>query len=79
MTLYDYKRKYTLKFPCCGKGNFTLCLKLVINIIGYTLIIILGILIFVFAVAIFANYVEPIIELMIEYIDIVGEVLDMIL
>ena len=79
MTLYDYKRKYTLKFPCCGKGNFTLCLKLVINIIGYTLIIILGILIFVFAVAIFAEYVGPIIELMIEYIDIVGEVLDMIL
>ena len=42
MTLYDYKKKYVLKFPCCKKGNMTLCFKIVFLIIGWSIVIILG-------------------------------------
>ena len=35
MTLYDYKKKYRLKFPCCKKGNMNLCFKIIFLIIGF--------------------------------------------
>ena len=42
MTLYDYKKKYRLKFPCCKKGNMTLCFKIIFLIIGWSIVIIVG-------------------------------------
>ena len=39
MTLYDYKKKYVLKFPCCKKGNMSLCFKICFLIIGWAIVI----------------------------------------
>ena len=79
MALYDYKKKCSFKFPCCGKGNFSLCLKLSIYIIGYLLVIILGIVILINAHAFFSDYVTPLVEFLVENIDVVVKILDMIL
>ena len=79
MTLYDYKRKYELKFPCCGKGNFTLCIKLVILIIGYIFIIAFGIVDVIGILGLFAEYIVPIIEIINDNLDVVGFILDLVL
>ena len=79
MTLYDYKRKYELKFPCCGKGNFTLCIKLVILIIGYIFIIAFGIVDVIGILGLFAQYIVPIIEIINDNLDVVGFILDLVL
>ena len=42
MALYDYKIDYVLKFPCCKKGNMTLCIKIGFLVISWAFIIIYG-------------------------------------
>ena len=79
MTLYDYKRNYVLKFPCCGKGNMTLCFKIILLIFGWILVIILGIFVLVGAIAIIAKYLLPIFEFANENLDIVAFVIDLII
>lgn len=79
MTLYDYKRNYVLKFPCCGKGNMTLCFKIILLIFGWILVIILGIFDLVGAIAIIAKYLLPIFEFANENLDIVAFVIDLII
>lgn len=79
MSLYDYKKEYKMKFPCCKKGNFSLCLKLCVNIVGYLLIIILGIIIFVFGISFLVLYILPLVEFIIDQFDLVVEILDLVL
>ena len=43
MTLYDYKKEYVLKFPCCGKGNMSCCCRVIFLIISWFIIILIGI------------------------------------
>lgn len=43
MILYEYKKNYEKKFPCCQKGNMTLCIKIVLLLIGWLIILSLGI------------------------------------
>ena len=60
MTLYDYKKKYEIKFPCCKKGNMSLCIKIVFLIIGWFVIILLGIVLSTSIFRIFSTYISAI-------------------
>ena len=60
MTLYDYKKKYEIKFPCCKKGNMSLCIKIVFLIIGWFVIILLGIVLSISIFNIFSTYISAI-------------------
>ena len=60
MTLYDYKKKYEIKFPCCKKGNMSLCIKIVFLIIGWFVIIVLGIVLSISIFRIFSTYISAI-------------------
>ena len=75
MALYDYKRKSPMKFPCCKKGNFSLFLKIIINFILYFIIVILGIFIALGVTALIIKYIKPIVDYLVEHLDIVGIIL----
>ena len=47
VALYDYKKKYEIKYPCCKKKDCSFCLKIFINVIGYFLITVFGTIVFV--------------------------------
>ena len=79
MTLYDYKRQYKLHFPFCKRGDFSLCIKLCVNIIGYILIVILGIVLFIEVLSIFVDYIQPLIEFVIDQFDLVVQIMDLVL
>ena len=76
MALYDYKRKSPMKFPCCNKGNFSLFIKIIVNFILYFIIVILGIFILIYVAGLAIKYIAPIVQLMIEHLDIVGIILN---
>ena len=79
MSLYDYKKKYKIHFPFCKRGDFSLCLKLVINIVGYILIIILGVILFFGVLALFVEYIQPLVEFVIDQFDLVVEIMDLVM
>lgn len=79
MSLYDYKKKYKIHFPFCKRGDFSLCLKLVINIVGYILIIILGVILFFGVLALFVEYIQPLVEFIIDQFDLVVEIMDLVM
>ena len=75
MVLYDYKKKKEIHCCCCKKKDFSLCVKLTINIIGYLIIILLGLIVFFIALYIFAFYIYPILVILYENFDLVLEAL----
>ena len=77
MTLYDYKKKYVLKFPCCKKGNMSLCFKICFLIIGWAIVIAIGIADFFQFIVIFGDFIEIIIKLLIKYFDTIVDILDL--
>ena len=79
MTLYDYKRQYVLKFPCCKKGNMTLCFKIVTLIIGWFIVIILGLVIMLGVGTLIEGIIYPLVEFIVDNMDIVIEVIDLVL
>ena len=79
MTLYDYKRKAPMKFPCCKKGNFNLCLKICINIILYLIIVILGIFILYYLDILLSAFILPIVNGLADNFDVVMAIINEIL
>ena len=65
MTLYDYKKKYKLKFPCCKKGDMTLCFKIVFLIVGWLIVIIMGSAIIAELIILYNDYIKDIANLII--------------
>ena len=79
MALYDYKRKYKVTFPFCRKGDMSACLKITLNIFGYFIIAIFGLIIFLYATLLIKKCIAPVIDLILENFDMVVDVLSFIL
>ena len=79
MAIYDYKKNYVLKFPCCKKGNMTLCLKIVILVVGWLIVIIFGYAVLLFADRTIKIYIAPIIEWMVDHIDEIINIIALLL
>ena len=79
LALYDYKRKYKLKFPCCKKGNMSLCFRLVFLNVAFLVIIFFYFLIISFVIMAIGNRMEDVSFFIIDNNDLVNKVMDMIL
>lgn len=77
MALYDYKKKYVVKFPFCKKGDFSRCLRITINVVGYFIIIIIGIVLFALGYNFFNEYIQPLAEFMLDHLDFLGEIINL--
>ena len=75
VALYDYKKKYEIKYPCCKKKDCSFCLKIFINVIGYFLITVFGTIVFVLTYGFLSEYFTTILELMIDHLDLVAEII----
>ena len=78
MTLYDYKRKYHVKFPFCKKGDLSKCLKITVYIVGYFIVFILGLVLFIVFFGIFDQYIFPLLDFIIMNIDFIVEIVDLL-
>ena len=74
-TLYDYKKIYKVTFPCCHKGDMSLCFKIIIYFVGYLLAIILGIVFILFAIEFIEKYIIPILKFIIDNYDDIAKLL----
>jgi len=77
MALYDYKKKYVVKFPFCKKGDFSRCLRITINVVGYFIIVIMGIVLFGLGYNFFNEYIQPLAEFMLDHLDFLGEIINL--
>ena len=60
MTLYDYKKKNEVQLPCCKSKDFSKCIKISFNVIGYTLIVLMGIILASMVLDLFGGTMEEI-------------------
>lgn len=60
MTLYDYKKKNEVHLPCCKSKDFSKCIKISFNVIGYTLIVLMGIVLASMVLDLFGGTMEEI-------------------
>ena len=79
LALYDYKRKYILKFPCCKKGNMTLCFRLVFLNVAFLVIIFFWFLIIFFVIVAIGKQMDNVSFFIINNFNLVIEVMDMII
>jgi hypothetical protein len=77
MTLYDYKKKYVLKFPCCKKGNMTLCFKIIFLIIGWSIVIFVAVADIMEFVKSFGDILKDILTFLSENIDTLVVIINM--
>ena len=75
ITLYDYKKKNEVKFPCCNKGDLSLSFKITVNIIGYLIAILLAAILYIEVEYFFREYIQDILNLMVNNIDILLEII----
>ena len=78
MTLYDYKKEYVLKFPCCGKGNMSCCCRVIFLIISWFIIILIGIFDLAAFFKVFQEFVSPIVKFIKKYPIFAKELLKLI-
>ena len=76
MTLYDYKRKYELKFPCCKKGNMTLCFKISFLTIGWLIVIGFGGVILLYILSIFLKGIYVICDFIVKNFDLILQIIN---
>ena len=79
MTIYDYKKKYELKFPCCKKGDMTLCFKIVLLVVGWLIVIIMGLAIFGGLLNFYKSYIKKIADFIIEHFSEIVEIIKIFL
>ncbi len=77
MTLYDYKKKYVLKFPCCKKGNMTLCFKIIFLIIGWSIVIFVAVADIMEFVKSFGDILKDLLTFLSENIDTLVVIINM--
>lgn len=75
ITLYDYKKKSKVSLCCDKKKDISKCFKIAFNIVGYFIIIILGILLLIFMKVLISEYLSPILEIFLDNIDIFLEII----
>lgn len=68
-TLYDYKKQHKVTFPCCHKGDMSKCFKIIVNVVGYFLIIVLGLSFIALAIGFISKYIVPLFVFIIEHWD----------
>ena len=70
ITLYDYKKKKKVKFPCCNKGDISLCFKIIVNIVGYSVAIVFGVVL-IFEISVFIDkYIKDILNIIVNNLDL---------
>ena len=79
ITLYDYKKKHEVHLPCCKKRDFSICFKIIIYVFGYGIIIIFGVVAIIEIIGIVYIIVKPVVEFIINNIDIILELIKKIL
>ena len=75
VAIYDYKKSGKTPFPCCNKGNFSLFFKIIIYLIGFLIVLILGIILLVLFAGFIKLYILPIIEFIIDNFDYIRELI----
>ena len=60
MTLYDYRKKNEVHLPCCKQKDFSRCIKITFNVIGYTLIVLLGIILAILVFGLLGGTIQDI-------------------
>ena len=75
VAIYDYKKSGKTPFPCCNKGNFSLFFKIIIYLIGFLIVLILGIILLVLFAGFIKLYISPIIEFIIDNFDYIRELI----
>ena len=75
-TLYDYKKIYVVKFPCCNKGDMSKCFKIVVYIFGYFLVIAIGIGLIISVFKFIDKYIKDILKFVLESLDIIYKLLN---
>ena len=78
-TLYDYKKKTKVTFPCCHKGDMSKCFRLTIYIVGYFTVIVVGIILIALGIAFISSYIAPILKFLVEGLDYIYKILNNIL
>ena len=63
MTLYDYKKTNEVHLPCCKSKDFSKCIKITLNVIGYTLIIMIGLLLAFSVLDLLGGTIEELFEI----------------
>ena len=71
MALYDYKRIYVLNLPCCKQRNFTSCLKIIILVVGWLIVIVFGLEVLSVVLDILREYFVPLIKWVDEHMELV--------
>ena len=71
IAFYDYKKESKLTLPCSKSKDCSTCFKVVFNIIGYSLIIVLGGFLLLFLISFVELYIRPLIDLVKENLDII--------
>ena len=79
MTLYNYKKKHKVTLSFFKKKDISLCLKIILNVAGYFIITILGIIILIFSISMINDYVIPILDFLLDNFNVVVEVLEFFL
>ena len=64
MTLYDYKKKNEVHLPCCKHKDFSKCIKITLNVFVYTILVVLGLIIAILAIGIFADTLSDLFQIM---------------
>lgn len=75
-TLYDYKKVYVIKFPCCHKGDMSKCFKIIFYIVGYFLVIVLGLILIIATFAFIDKHISQIFELLLNGLDTIYKLLN---
>ena len=66
ISTYDYKKESKVIFPCCKKKDYSKSFKIMFNIIGYLIILILGICLFILIKGIMSSFIIDIIKIIID-------------
>ena len=77
MILYDYKTKYEIHIRPCKKLNMGTCISVLASIILYGTVVILGFVLFAFAIHILDRYVGQLVNLIIEYFSEIIQILEL--
>ena len=78
MILYDYKKKYEIHIDPCKKRNLGTCINISVSIFFYSIIIILGIIIFDGIDKMMNNFIKPIILFIKENIELILQLIGQI-
>lgn len=79
MTLYDYKKNYQLKYPCYKEEDMSLCVKIVVLIVGWSVVIALGVDIFIRVYDLFNKYFYKIVKFIIDNFELVIMIMNLFL